>query len=97
MFIMVKSKEKAVELLRQKADIIGRAPKKSDFEPLEVIYIKAYLGPWPRALEYAGLKEAKPTAAKPKKRNAGKAKAQRLMGLKKLEKSRNSQKIRSKP
>ena len=69
---MVKSKEKAVELLRQKADIIGRAPKKSDFEPLEVIYIKAYLGPWPRALEYAGLKEAKPTAAKPKKRNAGK-------------------------
>lgn len=93
---MVKSKEKAVELLRQKADIIGRAPKKSDFEPLEVIYIKAYLGPWPRALEYAGLKEAKPTAAKPKK-NAGKAKAQRLMGLKKLEKSRNSQKIRSKP
>lgn len=85
---MVKSKEKAVELLRQKADIIGRAPKKSDFEPLEVIYIKAYLGPWPRALEYAGLKEAKPTAAKPKKRSAGKSKAQRLTGLKKLEKQR---------
>ena len=96
MFIMVKSKEKAVELLRQKADIIGRAPKKSDFEPLEVIYIKAYLGPWPRALEYAGLKEAKPTAVKSKKRNAGKAKVQRLMGLKKLEKSRNAQKTRSK-
>ena len=31
------------------------------------------------------------TAEKPKKRNAGKAKAQRLMGLKKLEKSRNIQ------
>lgn len=89
---MVKSKENAVELLRQKADIIGRVPKKSDFGPNEIIYIKAYLGPWPRALEYAGLKEAKLTAVKPKKRNAGKAKAQRLMGLKKLEKSRNAQK-----
>ena len=64
---MVKSKEKAVELLRQKAEKLGRIPKKADFEPIEISHIKAYLGPWPRALEYAGLKEAKPTAAKLKK------------------------------
>lgn len=84
-------KNYAVDLLRKKAEDIGRLPKKEDFEPTEVSRIKSCLGPWPRALEYAGLKEPNPTAEKPKKRNAGKAKAQRLKGLKKLEKSRNIQ------
>ena len=89
--ISEEKKNYAADLLRQKAEKLGRVPKKADFEPIEISHIKAYLGPWPRALEYAGLKEPNPTAKKKKKRNAGKAKAQRLMGLKKLEKSRNIQ------
>lgn len=35
----------------------ARFPKRDDFSSDEVIAIKAYLGPWPRALEAAGLKE----------------------------------------
>lgn len=89
---MVLKKHSAAELLRKKAEEIGRVPKKSDFEPHEVSRIKAYLGPWPRALEYAGLKEVNPVKEKPEKRKSGKAKAQRLMGLKKLEKQRNKDK-----
>ena len=90
--IFMISKEKkdyAAELLKQKADELGRVPKKADFDPLEISHIKAYLGPWPRALEYAGLKEPKAINEKTKKRNAGKAKAQRLKGLKTLEKKRS--------
>lgn len=84
-------KNYAADLLRVKTEKLGRLPKKEDFEPAEISRIKAYLGPWPRALEYAGLKEPKQAAENPKKRNAGKAKAQRLTGLKKLEKNRNAQ------
>lgn len=36
-----------------------RYPRRSDFGQDEVVAIKAYLGPWPRALEAAGLKEAR--------------------------------------
>lgn len=37
---------------------LGRNPVKSDFEDINiVIFIKKSLGPWPRALEQAGLKE----------------------------------------
>lgn len=89
--ISEEKKNYAAELLLKKANELGRIPKKADFEPLEISRIKAYLGPWPRALEYAGLKEPKSTAEKPKKRNAGRSKAQRLTGLKKLERNRNIQ------
>lgn len=47
----------AVELLRKKAEELSRLPKKTDFTEREVIMVKACLGPWPRALEAAGLKE----------------------------------------
>lgn len=57
--ITEEKKQYAAALLREKASQTGRTPKKSDFSPLEISHIKAYLGPWPRALEYAGLKEAK--------------------------------------
>ena len=90
--ISEEKKNYAADLLRQKAEKLGRVPQKADFEPIEISHIKAYLGPWPRALEYAGLKEPNPTAEKPKKRNAGKAKAQRLKGLKTLEKKLNEDK-----
>ena len=85
-------KDYAADLLRQKAENLGRVPKKADFDPLEISHIKAYLGPWPRALEYAGLKEPKAVAEKSRKRNAGKTKAQRIKGLKSLEKKRNEDK-----
>lgn len=60
----IEKKNYAADLLRKKAEELGRLPKKEDFEPAEISRIKAYLGPWPRALEYAGLKEPKPTAEK---------------------------------
>ena len=43
-------------MLRGKADALGRLPRKSDFEPADTGRIKQSLGPWPRALEEAGLK-----------------------------------------
>ena len=46
-------------MLRKKYDELGRLPQKSDFDPVTLSRIKAILGPWPRALEAAGLKQAK--------------------------------------
>lgn len=51
----------AVELLRNKYHETGRMPGKRDFDSVTLSRIKAYLGPWPRALEAAGLKEASRT------------------------------------
>lgn len=61
-------KQYAVMLLRDKAEEIGRIPKKDDFDDVTVSRIKAFLGPWPRALEYAGLKEAKKIQRKKKRK-----------------------------
>ncbi|MBE6850668.1 MAG: hypothetical protein E7504_02860 [Ruminococcus sp.] len=38
------------------ADGEMRYPKRADFSEREVVAIKAFLGPWPRALEAAGVK-----------------------------------------
>ena len=46
----------AEELLRQKYQELGRLPTKKDFDNADCARIKAFLGPWPRALEAAGLK-----------------------------------------
>ena len=46
--------EKYNELRSQGAD---RYPQRTDFCEREVVAIKALLGPWPRALEAAGIKE----------------------------------------
>ena len=54
----------AVEMLCQKEQELGRLPKKDDFDEVTRSRIKAFLGPWPRALEAAGLKEVKPDAGK---------------------------------
>jgi len=60
------TKEKAIELLQRQAQELvqtgeKRFPKRSDFSDEEVNAIKAFLGPWPRALEAAGLKEKRST------------------------------------
>lgn len=54
-------KEDCIILLQNKyreiqADGLSRYPQRSDFEDREVVAIKAFLGPWPRALEAAGIK-----------------------------------------
>ena len=55
-------REDCISLLQNKqAELrsagLDRFPQRSDFENDEVVAIKAFLGPWPRALEAAGLKE----------------------------------------
>ena len=72
---MRKNKTDPVSLLREKAELLGRLPKKEDFPPEEVARIKALLGPWPRALEAAGLKEAKDKSRLDKNREKRKKKA----------------------
>ena len=47
---------KAVAMLCEKYEQLGTLPKRSDFTPSEVCFIKQKLGPWTRALEAAGLK-----------------------------------------
>ena len=82
----------AEELLRQKAEELGRWPKKDDFDEPTRSRIKAFLGPWPRALESAGLKEAKsvPEKSKKKKRAAYKSKKQTISARQKLERRREN-------
>ena len=54
------TKESSIRLLVEKQEALklmglSRYPQRSDFEAEEVCAIKAFLGPWPRALEAAGL------------------------------------------
>lgn len=46
----------AIAELRSKSAELARLPKKDDFDEKTRARIKAQLGPWPRALEAAGLK-----------------------------------------
>ena len=50
-------------------------PHKDDFDESTRSRIKAFLGPWPRALEAAGLKERKVVVKKTKKRKKAKTKS----------------------
>ena len=54
---MDSKRELAIELLITKAKELDRLPKRADFSDSDVCLIKQKLGPWPRALEAAGLKE----------------------------------------
>lgn len=64
----------AIRLLQEKAAELARLPKKQDFEAVLVIQIKAHLGPWPRALEKAGLKKVSQTYLDQKARQRAKRK-----------------------
>ena len=68
---------------------ISRYPQRSDFEDREVVAIKAFLGPWPRALEAAGIKhprdDDRPQRNKEKRIRA---KQTRIAALKKMERER---------
>ena len=78
------------ELLRQKEKELGRLPRKDDFDEATRSRIKAFLGPWPRALEAAGLKEARilPPKSKKRKKAATKSKTQAISAKQKLERRR---------
>ena len=55
------TKEICIELLReQQSHIEGRYVRRADFSDEEVAAIKSFLGPWPRALEAAGIKPERP-------------------------------------
>ena len=49
----------AIAQLQQMAAKVERLPKKADFPEADRCRIKNILGPWPRALEAAGLKPPK--------------------------------------
>ncbi|MCQ2470597.1 MAG: hypothetical protein MJ147_00995 [Clostridia bacterium] len=56
---MEKTKEYYIARLIETAKKENRLPKKSDFSQEDVNRIKGFFGPWPWALEAAGLKESK--------------------------------------
>lgn len=70
------TKEEALVLLQTKyrelCDTLPegerRFPKRSDFAENEVSMIKSFLGPWPRALEAAGIKQPSEIDRKEKNR-----------------------------
>lgn len=58
------SKEDCISLLKNKyndlqSSGLSRYPQRSDFSDREVVAIKAFLGPWPRALETAEIKPSR--------------------------------------
>lgn len=64
-------RESAVRLLvNMRAALLARGenryPQRDDFSPEQVVAIKAFLGPWPRALEAAGIKPPRDPAFREK-------------------------------
>ena len=87
-------KEDCIILLKNKykelqAEGLSRYPQRSDFEDREVVAIKAFFGPWPRALEAAGIKPPRDDdRLQRNKEKRIRAKRARITALKKLEKER---------
>lgn len=90
------TKELCLKLLRQKAAELSaagedRLPKRANFAEEEVVAIKAFLGPWPRALEAAGLKEPPPVDRREKNREKRiRAKRRRIEELKAAQQKKQS-------
>lgn len=55
----MQQKSWAIAQLQQKQKELGHMPHKADFDDATRARIKTFLGPWPRALEAAGLKAPK--------------------------------------
>lgn len=78
----------ALNMLVKKSELLGTMPKRSDFTPQEVCFIKQKLGPWPRALEAAGLKAPPEISSKEKSRlKRERSRARRLMNREKKDSS----------
>ena len=88
------TKEDSIVLLQEKYELLksqglDRYPQRSDFEDREVVAIKAFLGPWPRALEAAGIKPPRDDDRQQRnKEKRARAKRTRIAALKKLERER---------
>ena len=90
--------EECLRLLRDKKARLEeqgetRYPKRSDFSEREVVAIKAFFGPWPRALEAAGIKP--PRNDDHAKRNEEKrirAKRRRIAAMKQAKSDQKEQK-----
>jgi hypothetical protein len=50
------TKEQCIDIIKDKFKKLGRVPQKSDFTDYQVMKIKSYFGPWPRAMEAAEVK-----------------------------------------
>ena len=86
------TREECIALLQKKqselhADGLTRFPQRSDFTDYEVMSIKAFLGPWPRALEAAGLKEPREDDRLKKNREKRARAKKRLRQIKKAAKA----------
>ena len=88
------NKEDSLLLLQNKymqlqAQGLSRYPQRSDFEDRAVVAIKAFLGPWPRALEAAGVKPPREDdRAEKNKEKRIRAKRARTAALKEAERKR---------
>ena len=65
------TREDCIQMLAQQYEKLkqqeaGRYPKRADFSEEQVVAIKAFLGPWPRALEAAGIKPPREVSRKEK-------------------------------
>ena len=87
-------KEDCIILLQNKykelqAEGLSCYPKRSDFDDREVVAIKAFLGPWPRALEAAGIKPPREDGrAQRTKEKRIRAKQARIAALREMERDR---------
>ncbi len=72
------TKEECILLIKHKYDELGYLPKKSDFDVETVSMIKSYFGPWPHALEMAGVKEPNFERIEKKREKRQRAKKNRI-------------------
>ena len=85
-----RTREDCLRLLREKQGELHtcgltRFPQRSDFADHDVMFIKSYFGPWPRALEAAGIKEPRDDDRKQKNREKRARAKRRLREAKKAE------------
>ena len=85
------NEQKCISLLKDKYSELKeeRFPKKDDFLSEEVVAIKAFLGPWPRALEKAGIKAEDP--ARLEKKQEKRIEAKRRATKRKINKKMQGQ------
>ncbi len=86
------TRDDCIALLVKKQDELNkigenRLPKRSDFSDREIMAVKSFFGPFPRALEAAGIKEKRPDAEQKRREKRLRAKKNRLKY--KLEKVKN--------
>lgn len=72
-------KSDCIFILKEFCNKENRLPKKSDFDEYTVSMIKSYFGPWPRALEAAGIKERDNSKLLKKREKRERAKKNRII------------------